>query len=247
MGSRTPRSDNADAHGESTPTIEALVEEAQRLIDRLQHDRSAHAEQLALEAGLFVKVFARWQHHPPTDGQRDAAAGAFLSLQHRAADYISRHVTPETLTAAEPDLGSPSDAPAAPDERDLAARAAVERLVRDLSLRGGLDRASFEGLVGWATDRALAIAASLGEEVDPQRAPSMVLSLMTWLVRAAVDAAESGDVGGLVAAVWACPESVIERDLASKLLKRLALGNDAAANAAAIGEALRAATPLDPL
>src|SRR5262249_21954239 len=129
------------------------------------------------------------------------------------------------------------------DELTQLANAALDQLAEDESIHGSLDVRGYVPLLEWAGERAYAVAQSLDPMTDVEKSAAMVYSLLSRLVRAAVWAAEAGDVAGLVSELDSCPRSVVDRRLASAALSRLALGDEPDPNAEAIAAALRAATP----
>jgi len=224
-------------------SVSTLLRLAEELVTRLDDDPTAEAAQMAAEAAAFASTFRGWLRQVPVDDDSAAATRRFFVLRRRAAEYVSE----STLDAAAEENPTLSEPPQPRDAPERTARAAIEQLEKDESLRGSLTEVGYAPIVEWASDRALAAVLNLGAEVDGWDGVMMVASLLSRLIRATVRAAEAGDAAELVVALEGCPRPIIDRDLAITALCRLPLHGNADANALAIGGALRAATPLDPL
>lgn len=130
----------------------------------------------------------------------------------------------------------PVAAPAASPD-DLA-NAAIERLAEDETLRGDLTDDGYLPLQNWAFARLQRIAHEAAHHPDPQAAMEGYTSQLRAFVQAAVQAAESGDLGDLADQVK--PRVVLQKDVPAVVdaLHTVSFTRDADANAQAIANAL---------
>ena len=113
---------------------------------------------MADEAAAFASMFRGWIRQVPVDDDSAAAARRFFVLQRRAAAYLSE-ADLNVATEADPTESEPPPSTKAPERL---ARAALEQLDKDPSLRASLTEAGYAPLVAWASDRAVAAAVNLG-------------------------------------------------------------------------------------
>jgi hypothetical protein len=142
-----------------------------------------------------------------------------------------------TQAAPPPPSPSPSALASAISPDDLA-NAAIERLAEDEALRGDLTDDGFLPLQNWAFARLQRIAHEAAHHPDPQAAMDGHTSQIRSFVQAAVQAAESKDLGDLTDQVK--PRIVLAKDVSTVVdaLRRIAFIDDADANAKAIAAAL---------
>jgi hypothetical protein len=142
-----------------------------------------------------------------------------------------------TQAAPPPPSPSPSALASAISPDDLA-NAAIERLAEDEALRGDLTDDGFLPLQNWAFARLQRIAHEAAHHPDPQAAMDGYTSQIRSFVQAAVQAAESKDLGDLTDQVK--PRVVLAKDVSTVVdaLRRIAFIDDADANAKAIAAAL---------
>lgn len=115
---------------------------------------------------------------------------------------------------------------------------AIERLAEDEALRGTLTDDGYLPLQNWALARLQHIAREATHHPDPRAAMDGYTSQMRAFVRAAVRAAEDGDLGDLPSLVK--PRVVRQKDVPAitDALRKVAFTEDADANAQAIAGAL---------
>jgi hypothetical protein len=136
-----------------------------------------------------------------------------------------------------PPQADPSAAAPAVSPDDLA-NAAIERLAEDEALRGDLTDDGLLPLQNWAFARLQRIAHEAAHHPDPQGAMDGYTTQIRDFVRAAVQAAENGDLGDLPDLVK--PRVVLARDVPTvvEALRKVAFTKDADANAEAIAATL---------
>lgn len=115
---------------------------------------------------------------------------------------------------------------------------AIERLAEDEALRGTLTDDGYLPLQNWALARLQHIAREATHHPDPRAAMDGYTSQMRAFVRAAVRAAEDGDLGDLPSLVK--PRVVHQKDVPviTDALRKVAFTEDEDANAQAIAGAL---------
>jgi hypothetical protein len=152
----------------------------------------------------------------------------FRDQTHNREDTVAEQAAPQK---ADP----PAAAAVSPD--DLA-NPAIERLAEDESLRGDLTDDGFLPLQNWAFARLQRIAHEAAHHPDPQAAMDGYTAQIRDFMQAAVQAAESGDLGTLPDLVK--PRVVLAKDVPSVVaaLRAIAFSKDADANAQAIAAAL---------
>jgi len=134
--------------------------------------------------------------------------------------------------------GADLPAPSAAAPPDDLANPAIERLAEDEALRGDLTDDGFMPLQNWAFARLQHIAHETAHHPDPQAAMDGSASQIRAFVRAAVQAAEHGDLGDLPDQIK--PRIVLAKDVPAVVdaLHHITFTKDADANAQAIATAL---------
>lgn len=135
-------------------------------------------------------------------------------------------------SAAPPSAPIPTVAP------DDLANPAIERLAEDEALRGDLTDDGYLPLQNWAFARLQHIAHEAVHHPDPQAAMDGYTSQIRAFMQAAVQAAESGNLGNLPDLVK--PRVALQKDAPAVVdaLHKVAFTGDADANAHAIASAL---------